>query len=96
MSETGMFIIEGYMSEEYEENAFDLDVGETTGVVRLDEGYYVIERLKMDMGTIWLNFSYLKEMYQNYTFISIIDDKQDSLTFTPNSYAEEFMNAPFN
>ena len=50
----------------------------------------------MDTGTVWLNFNYLKELYQNYTFLSIIDEKQAALSFEPNSAAEEFMRAPFN
>ena len=96
MSEKGTFIIEGYTDEEYEESAFELEVGEVSDIVSLDDGYYIIERLNMDMSTVWLNFNYLKDMYQNYTFLSIIDDKQDTLTFVPNALAEEFMKSPFD
>lgn len=96
MTEDGLFILEGYMTDDYEDVAFDLGVGEVSGVVTDELGYYLIKRIKMQTPAIWLNFQHLKNLYQTYTFYSMIDERQEALTFSPNETGESFMRDPFN
>ncbi len=91
ITDKGMFILRGYMSDEYEAAAFDLRVGERSEVVSDSKGLYIIERLKMNTSEIMFNFDYLKELYQTYTFYSIIDQKQETLEFVPNTAGLEYI-----
>lgn len=92
MSEAGIFILEGYMSEEYEDAAFKLRPGRYTDVVTDYNGYYIITRDEVDISMIWRNFSRLKQLWQTYTFYDIVDDYQRELEFIPNSTATEYIN----
>ena len=62
MTKDGLFILDGYMTADYEKVAFDLSVGERSGIVEDDHGYYVIERLEMTPMSIMLKLDYLKEL----------------------------------
>ena len=95
MSADGIFILKGYMSEEYESVAFGLDVGEISDVVEDENGVYLIERLELIPTDIMLNFNRLKDLYQTYTFYSMIDQKQAELEFIPNDVGVSFLNDPF-
>ena len=95
MTRDGLFILDGYMTDDYEDVAFDLSVGERSGIVEDEHGYYVIERLEMSPTSIMLKLDYLKELYQTYTFYSIIDQRQTTLTFIPNDAGMEYMTDPF-
>ena len=95
MMSEGIFIIKGYMSERYEASAFDLEIGEMSGVVEDANGLYVIERLDVAPTDVMLKFDYLKQLYQTYTFYSMIDQKQTELEFVPNDAGTEFIKNPF-
>ena len=95
MTAEGLFILDGYMTDDYEKVAFDLLVGERSGIVEDEHGYYVIERLEMSPSAIMLKLDYLKELYQTYTFYSIIDERQTTLTFVPNDAGINYMADPF-
>lgn len=95
MTSEGIFIIKGYMSERYEASAFDLEIGEMSGVVEDANGLYVIERLDVAPTDVMLKFDYLKQLYQTYTFYSMIDQKQTELEFVPNDAGTEFIKNPF-
>lgn len=96
MTDSGIFILDGYMTDEYEKIAFSLDVGQISEVVTDDNGYYVIERMEMSPSAIMLDFDNLKKTYQTYTFYSMIDEKQASLTFVPNDSGIDYMFDPFS
>ncbi len=96
MTAEGIFILKGYMSEEYENVAFSLKVGETSGIIEDDNGSYIIERLKMTAPDVMLRFDHLKELYQTYTFYSILDQRQSTLTFIPNDAGTAYMSDPFD
>lgn len=95
MTSEGLFILDGYMTDDYEKIAFELKVGERSGIVEDEHGYYLIERLEMSPSSIMLKLDYLKELYQTYTFYSIIDQKQATLTFVPNEAGINYMADPF-
>ena len=96
MTAEGLFILEGYMSEDYESAAFALKVGEVSDIVEDNNGYYLIQRLEMSIPDVMLRFDYIKQLYQTYTFYSIIDKKQTELTFVPNDAGTAYMSDPFN
>ncbi len=93
MDKNGNFILKGYMSEEYEEVAFELAVGEISETVSDSNGIYIIERLPMSTSDIVTNFEYLKELYQAYAFYDIIDDKQSDLIFEINQTGLGYINS---
>jgi parvulin-like peptidyl-prolyl isomerase len=94
MSSQGLYIMKGYMNKEYEDVAFSLGVGDVSGIVEDELGFYIIERIKLTPQEILLRFDYLKELYQSYTFYSIIDKKQAELVFTPTDAGKSFMDDP--
>lgn len=96
MSADGLFILDGYMTDDYEKAAFELRVGERSDVVEDEHGYYVIERLKMNTSEIMLKIDHLKELYQTYTFYSMVDERQATLTFVPTEAGEAYMSDPFS
>ena len=95
MTEKGIFILDGYMTNEYENVAFSLEIGQTSDIVVDDNGYYFIERLQTSPADIMLDFDNLKKTYQTYTFYSMIDKKQSELTFIPNEACIDYMSDPF-
>ena len=96
MTSEGIFILHGYMTEDYESTAFKLRVGERSDVVEDEHGYYVIERLKMDTAKILLQMDRLKELYQTYTFYAMLDERQATLTFVPNDAGRAYLDDPFS
>ena len=90
MTSDGILILKGYMTKEYEDAAFSLRVGGTSEIVTDELGFYLIKRQKLDASSIWLNFNYLKQLYQTYTFYAMIDERQASLSFVPNEACEQF------
>ena len=95
MSAEGLFILEGYMTDEYWSVARELSVSERSDVIEDDRGLYIVERLEMNPASIMLKLDYLKELYQTYTFYSIIDERQAALSFVPNDAGTCYMNNPF-
>ena len=49
----------------------------------------------MSTPDIMMQFDYLKQLYQTYTFYAAIDEVQAKLTFVPNEAGEAYMKAPF-
>ncbi|MBQ7383280.1 MAG: peptidylprolyl isomerase [Clostridia bacterium] len=88
MTENGIYFPEGYMNAEYEKAAFSLSEGEYSGIVEDTNGYYIIKRLKPETAYIFANFYTLKQTYQEYKFLSMIDDIGKTLEFVPNDYLD--------
>ena len=91
MTDDGVFILDGYMTDAYENVAFGLKIGEHSNVVSDENGYYIIERLEMNPLSIMTKFDYLKQLYQTYTFYAAVDRVQADLTFVPNEAGEAYM-----
>ena len=88
MTKSGLLIPRGYMTDEYDEAIFSITLG-TTGIVSDDLGYYIIRRSEISPMSVMADLENLTSLYQTYALISLIDEKQDSLEFIPNSLAED-------
>ena len=88
IDENGFYIPKGYMSETYDSVAFELDVDEFTEIIEDDAGFYIIKRLDLDPVYVLMNFDTLKERYQSYAFLSMVNDMQKELEFKPSEYLE--------
>ena len=86
LTEQGVYITKGYMSDKYEETAFSLDIGEYSNVIEDEQGFYIIKRLDTESLYIMMNFEELSERYMHYSFMEMINETQSQLTFIPNDY----------
>lgn len=82
----GFYIIEGYMSDSYEDVAFGLAENEVSEVIEDKNGFYIIKRFELDSVYIMMNFDMLSDRYQQYSFLKMIDDTQRELEFIPNDF----------
>ncbi|MBE6576516.1 MAG: hypothetical protein E7653_00070 [Ruminococcaceae bacterium] len=94
MTTDGLYIMDGYMTDEYQNVAFSLKFGEVSNIVEDEHGYYIIERIELSPIEVMRRFDYLKKIYQTYTFYAIIDQKQAELVFTPTQAGIDFMADP--
>ena len=86
VDDNGFYIPKGYMSDTYDEAAFALSVGAYTEILEDESGFYIIKRLELDPVYILMNFNTLKERYQSYAFLSIVNETQSELEFKPSEY----------
>ena len=86
LTDNGFYIPVGYMGDEYDDAAFNLSVGEYSNIIEDDSGFYIIKRLELNTVYILMNFDALKDRYQSYAFLDIIDSMQKELEFKPSEY----------
>ena len=86
LDENGFYIPQGYMSETYDAAAFELSLNEFTEIIEDDAGFYIIKRLELDPVYLLMNFDTLKDRYQSYAFLSIVNSTQRELEFKPTEY----------
>ena len=90
LTRDGYYFMKGEMQEPYEEAAFALSVGEISDVVETEDGFYLIRRYEKQKEYVLLNCygegAPLYDSYQQYTFLAIIDEYRESLTFVPNAF----------
>ena len=90
LTRDGYYFMKGEMQEQYEAAAFLLDVGDVSDVIETEDGFYLIKRYEKQREYVLLNCygagSPLYDSYQQYTFLSIVDEYRESLSFTPNGF----------
>lgn len=84
----GYYIPKGYMTQEYEDVAFSLELRAYSEVLRVGDGYYIICRRPISTEYVMMNYETLKKRYQDYAFLAMIEKAQEELAFVPNSYGE--------
>ena len=62
------YFMKGEYDEAYEQTAFALAVGETSGIIETDDGFYIIERQPLDPAYITTN---LHELFQRYQYAEV-------------------------
>ena len=82
------YFMKGYFDEEYEEAAFDLDIGEVSDVVEVDGGFYIIKRMPLEDGYFLDNLSMLQNMYIVCKTYENISELADELDFELNAYGK--------
>ncbi len=89
-TENGYYFMRGEMQEAYENAAFSLSVGDVSDVVETESGYFLIRREEKETEYVMMNCfgegSPLYDAYQYYTFLGLVEDTRETLTFQPNSY----------
>lgn len=79
---TGYYFTHNELIEEFEEAAFALKIGETSGIVESHVGYHIIQRLDVDASYVKENFEALKESYLTWKYQEAIESEMDKLTVT--------------
>ena len=90
----GYYFTKGIMDESYEKAAYDLEVGEISGIVestaQIDgeqiNCYYIIQRLELEDAYITANFETLRSTYLTSCVYEKVETLQSSLSFAPNEY----------
>lgn len=82
----GYYFTHGEMIEEYEQAAFALEIGQISGIVETDGGFYIIQRLAPETEYVMSNLTALIDQYQYAMLYNMVDERQDTLTFVLNEY----------
>ncbi|MBR2354434.1 MAG: hypothetical protein IKA76_08045 [Clostridia bacterium] len=97
VSGNGYYFCRGMMDEAYENAAFDLKIGEISGIVQangeLEDSYgtcyYIIQRLPLDDTYIQNNLTTLQNQYYGVVIAKDLAQVKGTLSFTPNDFYEE-------
>ena len=88
-AENGYYFTHNTYSEAYEQAAFALEIDQISDVVETYSGFYVIQRLGLDMGYILLNYdSTLKNQYLLAEFDKYLAECKATLSFELNDYGK--------
>ena len=86
----GYYFMKGEMPEAYESAAFSLSIGGVSDVVETESGYFLIRREEKETEYVLMNCfgegASLYDGYQYYTFLRLVGDQCDELSFQKNSY----------
>ncbi len=86
MQKKGYYFSYGEYSEDYEKQAFAIDISGISEVVTAPEGFYVIQRLELEDDYVKLNLDTLKNQY-HYAYINqLIQENTSEITFKFNDY----------
>ncbi|MCR5262814.1 MAG: peptidylprolyl isomerase [Clostridiales bacterium] len=77
--ETGYYITRGEFLESFEDAAFALGVGETSGIVRSVNGYHIIRRYEQDPEYVSEYFEELRGVYKARRFNELRQETADSM-----------------
>lgn len=90
LSGDGYYFARGEMQEAYEDAAFALSVGEYSGVIEAEDGFYIVKRYPKESEFVLMNChgvgALLYDNYQKYRLLTFIDEQQEELSFEPSAY----------
>lgn len=90
----GYYFTKGAMDESYEKAAYNLEVGEISGIVEATAQvngeqincYYIIQRLELEDSYIKTNFETLRNKYLTSVVYEKVENLESALIFAPNEY----------
>ncbi len=80
MTTDGYYMPRGWMEEEFESVAFSLEVGQTSDVLELGDGFHIIKRYEKEDEYIEKNYEMLKERYLTCKFYEKVDARTATLS----------------
>lgn len=83
----GYYFTKGRMVQEFEDAAYALEIGATTGLVETSYGYHIIKRLDLDDGS---DGFYTSDEYQNLAYDALEKMLNDEIADYKLDYAENY------
>ena len=83
----GYFFTKGRMVQEFEDAAYALEIGATTGLVETSYGYHIIKRLELDDGS---DGFYSSEIYQELAYNALEEMLNNEIADYKLDYAENY------
>lgn len=77
---TGYYFTHNELIEEFEEAAFALEIGETSGIIESNVGYHIIQRCEVDASYVKEHFDDLKESYLTWKYQEAVEVEMAKLT----------------
>ena len=87
-SASGYYFTRGEMDKAYEEAAFALKVGEVSGVVETDDGFFIIERCEKSSTYMLGSFEALAQQITYALVNQRVQEKQDMLSLEMNDFGK--------
>lgn len=89
-NEDGYYIMKGSYLTEFEEAAFNLEVGETSGVVKSAAGYSIIRRYEKEGAYIEENFETLAQTYFDSVYNLRLEEALTSVVVEPTELLDDY------
>lgn len=89
-NEDGYYIMKGSYLQEFEEAAFNLKVGETSGVIKSAAGYSIIKRYEKEDAYIEENFEILAQAYYDSAYNLRLETALTSVVVEPTELLDDY------
>ncbi len=83
---SGYVFTHGELIEEFEDAAFELEIGEMSGVVESPIGYHIVLRCEIDPGYVAEHFDELAESYRTSRYYIEVTKKAETMTVTETDF----------
>lgn len=87
----GAYFTRGEMDEAYEDAAFNLEVGEVSGIIETAEGFYIIERCEKNTEYMLSNFDTFADQITYAIINEMVRARQAELSITLNEYGRSLV-----
>ena len=87
----GSYFTKGEMEEAYENAAFALEVGEVSGIVEGEDGFYIIERCEKSEDYMEANFETFADQITYAMVNNIVREHQEKLSLTLNDFGNSIV-----
>jgi hypothetical protein len=88
MVSTPYYFTRGEYAEEYEDAAFDLEIGEVSDIIQLEEGFYILQRQPLEQDYLVNNLGELLQRYQYAQVETLVRDLQKDIVVELNDFGK--------